>query len=225
MVSGYVFANDKADVVVALLRVLPVRGGLTSANAPVMATGQTDCFDTSGNAINCSGSGQDGEYQLGAPWLQTRFTINMDTTITDNLSGLTWAPDANVLMTRDPTFDNEGVAGDGQVSWQTALDYVAQLNSDAYLGHTDWRLPNIVEYRSLINIQMIMANYVNSTGWLYDAGFSNVGDIYWTSTSFSAFDDTAWTVHIGSSVTSLPYGGATPASDKTSTRRYVWPVR
>ena len=222
--SGYVLIDDKADVVVAFLYALPVRGGLTTASAAVPATGQTDCFDTVGTAVDCSGTGQDGEYQLGTPWPATRFSVNADTTITDNLTGLAWAPDANVLETRDPTFDTDGVTGDGQVTWQTALDYVAKLNADGYLGHNDWYLPNINEYRSLINIQTIMANYIDSTGWLYDAGFSNVGDIYWTSTSFYVYPDTAWTVHIGSSVISLPFAGDTPAVSKTS-RRYLWPVR
>jgi hypothetical protein len=225
MGSGYVLINDKSDTLAAFLYALPVRGGLTTASAAVPATGQTDCFDSSGTAVNCSGTGQDGEYQLGAPWPASRFTVNVDTTITDNLTGLVWAPDANVMKTLEPTFDTDGVAGDGQVTWQTALDYVAKLNTANYLGHNDWYLPNINEYRSLINIQTIMANYVDSTGWLYDAGFSNVGDIYWTSTSFFAYPNTAWTVHIGSSVTSLPYAGDTPALSKTSGRRYLWPVR
>ena len=224
MVSGYVFANDKADLVVALLYAIPVRGGLTSANAPVPATGQTECFDTSGTGISCSGTGQDGEYQVGMPWPQTRFTVNMDSTITDQLTGITWAPDANLLATRDPGFDTEGSAGDGKVSWQTALDYVAKLNTEAYLGYTDWYLPNINEYLSLINIQDQMTNYPLSTGWLYDAGFSNIVDIYWTSTTNYAIPTYAWTAHIGSSVSVGPYAGSNVSLIKTSFR-YVWPVR
>jgi hypothetical protein len=151
--------------------------------------------------------------------------VNADTSITDQLTGLIWAPNANLLASRDPGFDTDGTVGDGKVSWQTALDYVAKLNTDNYLGHNDWYLPNINEYLSLINIQDQMTNYLLSTGWLYDAGFSNIGDIYWTSTSNFAIPATAWTAHIGSSVTVVPYAGATPASDKTSFQRYLWPVR
>ena len=36
-------------------------------------------------------------------------------------------------------------------TWQEALDYVARLNANAYLGHVDWRLPNRNELRSLVN--------------------------------------------------------------------------
>lgn len=39
----------------------------------VPTTGQTDCWDETGNPINCAGTGQDGEYQpLPAPAGDTR---------------------------------------------------------------------------------------------------------------------------------------------------------
>ena len=31
-------------------------------------TGQTQCYDASGDVIDCTGTGQDGEYQEGMPW-------------------------------------------------------------------------------------------------------------------------------------------------------------
>ena len=65
-------------------------------------TGQTQCYDTSGNAINCPGTGQDGEIQAGVAWPEPRFTTNADTTVKDNLTGLVWGPDGNIMPTRDP---------------------------------------------------------------------------------------------------------------------------
>ena len=38
-------------------------------------TGQTVCYDTAGVAINCIGTGQDGELQIGAAWPNPRFTV------------------------------------------------------------------------------------------------------------------------------------------------------
>ena len=53
-------------------------------------TGQTTCWDNSGNQIPCAGTGQDGEIKAGEPWPEPRFTDNGDETMTDNLTGLMW---------------------------------------------------------------------------------------------------------------------------------------
>ena len=52
--------------------------------ANVWRTGQTVCFDASGNAINCAGTGQDGDTLRGVAWPAPRFTDNGDGTVTDN---------------------------------------------------------------------------------------------------------------------------------------------
>jgi hypothetical protein len=33
----------------------------------ILKTGQTTCYDTAGTVITCTGTGQDGEFQAGAP--------------------------------------------------------------------------------------------------------------------------------------------------------------
>lgn len=53
-------------------------------------TGQKTCYDTSGNVIPCTGTGQDGEIQAGVPWPSPRFTDNGNGTVTDKLTGLMW---------------------------------------------------------------------------------------------------------------------------------------
>jgi hypothetical protein len=52
----------------------------------VPKTGQTGCWDLSGDPIDCAGTGQDGEYQAGVS-ADPRFTDNDDGTVTDNLTG------------------------------------------------------------------------------------------------------------------------------------------
>jgi cytochrome c5 len=52
----------------------------------VPKTGQTGCWDLSGDPIDCAGTGQDGEYQTGVS-ADPRFTDNDDGTVTDNLTG------------------------------------------------------------------------------------------------------------------------------------------
>jgi hypothetical protein len=154
-------------------------------------TGQTTCYDSDGSIIPCSGTGQDGELQMGAAWPDPRFTDNSDGTITDNLTGLIWVKDGNLMITRDPTFDNDGTANDGRVAWQHALDYIALLNSGSYAGHSDWRLPNRKELRSLMNYEES-----NNAIWLNneEQGFIDVqyDESTWSSTTSAANPDRAW---------------------------------
>jgi YVTN family beta-propeller protein len=174
-------------------------------------TGQTECYDTTGNVIDCAGTGQDGEIQAGIAWPNPRFADNSDQTITDNLTGLVWAKDGGT-----PTV---GSCTGGAKTWQEALDYVACLNSTNYLGHTDWRLPNINELVSLAN------NYKESRldNWLYSQGFSNVriGDYYWSSTTDSSYSGISAFVMINGVVTS----NWKTRSTYLNYNYIVWPVR
>ena len=51
------------------------------------ATGETTCWDRSGDGIACAGTGQDGDVLTGAA---PRYTCSADGTITDNNTGLAW---------------------------------------------------------------------------------------------------------------------------------------
>lgn len=177
-------------------------------------TGQTKCYDTAGTEIACAGTGQDGEIQAGVAWPNPRFTTNVDTTVTDNLTGLVWAPNGNIMPIRDPGWDADGTANDGAVTWQHALDYVAKLNAENYLGHADWRLPNVNELESLIN-----ADEPDTPTWLNTQGFINVqSGYYWSSTSYACnlSDVLIVTIWGNSGGAGLKYYDNFP---------YVWPVR
>jgi mRNA interferase MazF len=63
-------------------------------------TGQTICYDASGAVISCTNTGQDGALQKGVAWPSPRFTTNADTSVTDNLTGLVWAPNGNLMPTQ-----------------------------------------------------------------------------------------------------------------------------
>jgi hypothetical protein len=186
-------------------------------------TGQTKCYDTSGTEIPCAGTGQDGEIQAGVAWPEPRFTVNADTTIVDNLTGLVWAPDGNIMPNRDPGWDKDffftDTANDGKVTWQHALDYVAKLNSENYLGHADWRLPNVNELESLIN-----AGEVNPATWLNTQGFTNVQThyYYWSSTTDASGLDSAWCVDMWDGHVSQNWKYWHLDILRTA---YVWPVR
>ena len=75
------------------------------------ATGQTSCWDDGGLQIDCAGTGMNGERQLGVAWPEPRFSADGEC-VTDNLTGLTWAKNANLPNKPMP--------------WLAALKYVAE---------------------------------------------------------------------------------------------------
>lgn len=81
------------------------------------------------------------------------FVLNGDGTVTDIQTGLMWSRDANVMASRDPGFDQDYVLRDGGVTWQHALDYIARLNAEGYLGYSDWRLPSVADLETLVNTE------------------------------------------------------------------------
>ncbi len=183
----------RVSIILLVLGLLPAVALAGTINLP--QTGQTTSYAT----------GDDGYYQAGVAWPNPRFTVNADQTVTDNLTGLAWAKDAGT-----PTV---GSCTGGIKTWQAALNYVACLNTQNYLGYSDWRLPNVNELESLSNAQVS-----NLVTWLNGQGFSNVpNSFYWSSTTFSISTGSAWEIYIF-------YGDVTPAG-KPDYQFYVLPVR
>jgi len=168
----------------------------------VPATGQTDCWDQDGNVVDCTGTGEDGEFQSGwTTGAHPRFTNRGDGTVKDNLTNLIWLKNANCF---------------GELDWSTALSEANNLASGS-CGLTDgsmagdWHLPNVRELQSLID-------YGHSEPALPDGHpFSEVrAQLCWSSTSFPGHPPSAWYVSVQYGYTDkdgkfLPYG--------------VWPVR
>jgi len=177
--------------------------------APVPKTGQTTCYDTDGNVIDCAGTGQDGEYQKGVAWPNPRFTDNGDGTVTDNLTGLIWLEDANCF---------------GERTWSQALSDCNGLASGD-CGLTDgssagqWRLPNRFELESLLHLGFYNPAVPNTAGtgkWTEGDPFTNVQYLYWSSTTGATNASYAWYVSM--------YNGYMHYYYK-SNHDYVWPVR
>jgi hypothetical protein len=169
--------------------------------APVAKTGQTECWDASGELINCASTGQDGEYQKGVPWPAPRFTDNGDGTVTDNLTGLIWLKNANCFGFR---------------IWSQALADSNTLDSggcdlsDGSLAG-DWRLPSIKELQSLIDFSQFNP--------ALPSGHPFIGVqlyYYWSSTTSAIYKPGAWSVDLRfGTVSDYSKGGPS----------YVWPVR
>ncbi|MBW1813084.1 MAG: DUF1566 domain-containing protein, partial [Deltaproteobacteria bacterium] len=211
---------------ILLLPFLSSAGVLEPTNcAPVERTGQTKCYDATANSEqDCPVTdfpGQDGDHQKSVAWPTPRFTDNGDGTVTDNLTGLIWLKDANCIETEhgNYNFDNDYTAGDGAVTWQHALHFVAGINAGTYsacgAGQTDWRLPNIKELQSLIDYSQRYPPLPE------DHPFTNVQagvageDEYWSSTTYAYDNLSAWVLH---------WEGVTVTRFKNSYRS-VWAVR
>jgi len=112
--------------------------------------------------------------------------------ITDNLTGLIWT---------------KNVALAGFVTWQQGLDFIQSLNSSNYLGHSDWRLPNLNELKSLLGADLRKEGFVN-----YDKFYNN---LFWSSSTSANDTSRAWTTILG----------GTWAYSKMTDSGRVWPVR
>ena len=121
--------------------------------------------------------GDDGDLQMGVPLPANRFTDHGDGSATDELTGLMWVTDGNLIVSRDPAFDQDRTPSDGDIDWQTAMGYVQLLNDENYLGYNDWRMPNLVEMRSLADLSR------PDTALPQGHPFFNLQDTYWTSTT------------------------------------------
>ena len=156
--------------------------------APVAQTGQIFSYVT----------GDDGDFQKGVASPSPRFTDYGDGTVTDNLTGLMWAKDANMTVTK---------------TWAAAIEYATNLTLGVSCGgtHTDWRLPNRNELNSLVDA----GNYNPALPTGHP--FSNVqSSYYWSSTTYATSTTNAWYVYM--------YYGNVSSTSKTNSI-CVWPVR
>jgi len=135
-----------------------------------LKTGQYNCWNESGLSIPCSGTGQDGELQLGV----TRgFNLNPDT-VTDVATGLIWQKCLSGQTS--PSCTGTSI----KLNWISALNYCNTLT----LAGKTWRLPNIQELATLIRYGTNPAYYTTT--------FLNGGGSYWSSTTSSLSTSTAW---------------------------------
>ncbi|WPD23792.1 MAG: DUF1566 domain-containing protein [Candidatus Electrothrix scaldis] len=133
---------------------------------PLPDTGQTQCYDVSGNVITCPAEGealygQDANYQGAVP----SYTDNENGTVTDDNTGLVWQQ------------SDDGVTR----NWEEAVQY---CNNLSLAGITEWRLPSPMEFRTIIDYSKIEPA-------IDTAVFSCRSDIYW-STAFTTSTSVSW---------------------------------
>ena len=151
-------------------------------------TGQILCYDSSGNVIDCAGTGQDGEYLINP----ISYTDNGDGTVTDNNTGLTWQK-CSVGQNNDVNCSGAALAFNwyqasgtyDQTYNSSPQDVCGSLNLG---GHSDWRLPTSrKELNSLVDYHI--APYSLPINIAY---FPNTKPAYyWVYASHAYFTDAA----------------------------------
>jgi hypothetical protein len=117
----------------------------------------------------------------------TQFTNNNNGTVTDNKTGLMWK-----RCSEGQSFNATSNGCDGSAAsytWQAALQQAQTVNGSGFAGFTDWRMPNIKELRSLVELQCVGPS-INATV------FPNTPSaVFWSSSSYANDSSSAWSVY------------------------------
>lgn len=184
--AGY-YTTTTLSAVDSDLLVGSIKSGITIfgiagsyAGKKLVDTGQTGCWDVSGNPITCgqSPAGQDAEYtSSNSPsTCEPSYTNNNDGTITDNCTGLMWK-----RCSEGQTYNAETGNCDDSAStytWENALTQCEGLTFPSG-SYSDWRMPNIKELLSIVNYEASGSEPAINTTYFP----STVSDYYWSSTS------------------------------------------
>ena len=145
-------------------------------------SGQTSCYDASGNVIACPGTGQDGEF-IVTPMSYTPNDI--DGTITDNVTGLLWQK------------CTLGLSGSTCATGTATLyDQYSSSSACTALG-SGWRVPTIYELRTIVDYGLMTEisynNYIPAIKATYFP--ATQANIYWSSTAYAPAPNEAWYVN------------------------------
>ncbi len=119
-----------------------------------------------------------------------QFVIHPDGTATDTRTGLMWKRclelDIGELWNGSTCAVSEST---GFFTWAGALQQSDTVNvGGGFAGRTDWRLPNLKELRSIVEVQC-NSPAINSTVFPNDPGLS-----VWSSSASSSVSDGSWLV-------------------------------
>jgi len=105
-------------------------------------------------------------------------------TIYDNQTGLMWS---RCTLGKHWNAQTQSCEGDASThNWKESLREVSKLNASAYLSQQDWRLPNVKEMGSLVDLSCV-SPAIDATAFP-DTDNSE----FWTSTVFEQYPGRAW---------------------------------
>ena len=140
-----------------------------------ICTNQTSCYnDNSGETIACPTSssadfyGQDAQYRSKCTAQSFSSTTNV---VIDNNTGLTW----------------EKSPSENTYTWDDAPNHCAELNSSNYAGINNWRVPNPLEFMTIVdNSTYAPATNSNFTNMSTDSTY------FWTSKEYKGNTNSAY---------------------------------
>ncbi len=179
-------------------------------------------------------------------------TIDMARLVLDKTGTVEWMPDANLVTTLcksghpllssfDPSLVANGTgrnmaeicSQEGRMNWYEAKAWIRHLNQNAYLGYTNWRLPEISPRDSSCSELAELDNTTVTFGFgcrngepgrLHAVLGSNIGRLtnldegmYWSETVLAEDDSLAGVFDVKTNWQD--------AEGKTSDLLHVWPVR
>ena len=113
-----------------------------------------------------------------------RFVEHGDGTVTDTCSGLMWF-DVTADLNGDGRIDSTNDGRDS-LNWQDAIDYCEDLE---FAGHSDWRLPTILELSTILDNRVRWTRAVNPA--INPIG-GDSRQHHWSSTTYKANSSEAW---------------------------------
>ena len=173
-------------------------------------TGQTSCYDMSGNVISCAGTGQDGAYNINP----MSFTDNGNGTVTDNNTGLIWQKEDD-----NTTHNWYQASGTFDATYNPSSQNVC--GSLALGGHSDWRLPTKKELVSIVNCGVPYPGPEIDTTYFPNTKSSR----YWSSTTGAYDPDIAWCVGFDGSDVNCYYKFFSSSGGSPDNSYYVRCVR
>jgi len=91
--------------------------------------------------------------------------------VTDNTTGLMWQDDTTAASIK--------------LTWQAAIDHCEALTIG---GHSDWRLPNIRELKSIVDRSKSISPII------YSAFQNTLPNDYWSATTVASETNNAWSL-------------------------------
>ncbi len=194
--------NMKKNIFLMLALTLCSHANASTTTYPLVATGQTLCYNGNGEQIDAPKVGdalygQDANYLKGAPM---SFKDNGDGTVTDLNTGLMW----------QQTPRDEGA------SWLDAKKYCEEL---VLAGHDDWRMPTLKELFSISNFETGWP-YIDTTYFKLSANGVSKDEQYWCDNHYvgetsQGRDDAAFGVnHVTGHIKAYPAGSKKPQGEQ-----------
>jgi hypothetical protein len=158
-------------------------GGALGTGGSALLTCNPAC---SSSATCCDGSGEscDGTLLPSGDGTNTgQFAVSADgLTVTDTITGLVWQRDGSGTQT--------GCSGSLTCTWAQAKAYCASLTLGGLSG---WRLPAVMELRTILDLTVM--DFTGAKSTIDVAAFPNTPSGYfWTSTPYAGSSGNVWVV-------------------------------